>query len=437
MVEGGTVLNVGAAPSSGGTQITVHDLFANVPARRAFVRSLRSETGQIAQVVAEYALAQPAVRFTLVTDGRSAFSSPGTGDMLDVMAAVHGPPVTTEMIRVQRASDTVDVAGVVSAPSLNRPTRAAIHLSVNGRPVANRSLVFALEEAYSGYLMTGRHPVAAVQISLPPHALDANVHPSKREVRFADERAVHGAIHHAVSDALLELRAKSSPSLSDEAAESSVEDLQPGTPAALFTAEVEETRAPLAPEVPVLRIVGQTGATFIIAEGPTGVYMIDQHAAHERILFDHFEGALENGAPPVQPLLEPATVPLDSDMMLALDTNAALLQSFGFGLEPFGDSACLVRAIPSLGGRVGPVELVQEVLTELRHLPEPSAARERALAAMACKAAVKAGQTLRIEEMRELVHGLENTLRPQTCPHGRPTMIHLSHSRLEREFGRR
>jgi DNA mismatch repair protein MutL len=277
-----------------------------------------------------------------------------------------------------------------------------------------------------------------VHLSLPPEDVDANIHPAKAEVRFAREREVHGVLHRAVAGTLLEHhhRERGLGSTANGANEDG-----PGEQAALNMALEEpaahQAEVPGVATMPALRVFGQSNATFIIAEGPQGLYMIDQHAAHERILFDHFEGALENGAPPVQPLLEPATVPLDSDMMLALDTNAALLQSFGFGLEPFGDSACLVRAIPSLGGRVGPVELVQEVLTELRHLPEPSAARERALAAMACKAAVKAGQTLRIEEMRELVHGLENTLRPQTCPHGRPTMIHLSHSRLEREFGRR
>jgi DNA mismatch repair protein MutL len=184
-------------------------------------------------------------------------------------------------------------------------------------------------------------------------------------------------------------------------------------------------------------VFGQSNRTFIIAEGPDGIYMIDQHAAHERILFDRFDEAIGAGDVPSQPLLEPVSVELSPGQTEALEDNAALLASMGLRLEPFGSRSVLVRAVPAMATRVSPGELVTEVLTELETLPRAESPRERVLAAMACKAAVKAGMTLDLQEMRELVTQLERTPRPATCPHGRPTMIHLSHVQLEREFGRR
>jgi DNA mismatch repair protein MutL len=165
--------------------------------------------------------------------------------------------------------------------------------------------------------------------------------------------------------------------------------------------------------------------------------MIDQHAAHERILFDQLDLQMDQGGISAQPLLEPTTLDLEPAQMLALEENGELLARAGFVLEPFGNGACLIRAVPAIGAHSAPIELVGEVLDELCTLPEPAAARERALAATACKAAVKAGQPLDVQEMRELVRQLEHTPRPATCPHGRPTMIHLSHSQLEKQFGRR
>jgi DNA mismatch repair protein MutL len=190
-------------------------------------------------------------------------------------------------------------------------------------------------------------------------------------------------------------------------------------------------------ETPALRVFGQSNRTFIVAEGPNGIYMIDQHAAHERILFDRLDAALDARDVPVQPLLEPLSVPLTPGRMLALEENGELLASMGLALEPFGSDSCLVRGVPALSAGASPGELVLEVLSELETRPHSGSARERALAAMACKAAVKAGTSLDLQEMREIVMQLERTPRPATCPHGRPTMIHLSHMQLEREFGRR
>jgi len=438
-IEFGETVESGTAAVPDGFRIAIADLFANVPARRKFVRSQRAEAGQIASMVAQYVLAQPGIAISLTIDGRVTLQSAGSGLVADALAAVYGAEAAAETCPVEARSEDIMVEGLVSTPRLTRPNRAAVHISVNGRPIANRSLVFALEEAYSGFLMSGRHPLAVVHLRLPAAEVDANIHPSKQEVRFAREREVHRLLHRAVATALLGTHLTESGSRPRPGA-------APGAPAENVAIDLDfpgqdATQSPLppalVPSMPGLRIVGQTGQTFIIAEGPNGLYMIDQHAAHERVIFDMLETALNAGEVTAQPLLAPATVELEPSQMEALEANNSLLEQVGFELEPFGDTACLIRAVPALSGRATPADLVREVLAELESLPQPAAARERALAAMACRAAVKAGQTLGVEEMRELVLQLERTPRPATCPHGRPTMIHLSHMQLEREFGRR
>lgn len=421
---------------SRGCRVAVHDLFVNVPARRAFVRSLRSEAAQVGVVVSQYSLAHPDVRFTFLSDGKSVLAAPGTGHMLDAVTAVYGAGAASHLRPVFWEENGISVTGLVSEPSYSRSHRSAIILFVNGRPVGNRSLPFALEEAYSGYLMVGRHPMALVHLRIPPESVDPNVHPGKSEVRFAREREVHGALYRAVANTLLDLRLEPRPLVTEPAPHTfDVPDTTPTpTQPELIPAENEQ---PAPPSIPALRVFGQTNATYILAEGPNGLYMIDQHAAHERILFDQLMEDFMDGEVPSQRLLEPASIDLSPGQMRALEENGDLLRQAGFWLEGFGDSACLVRAVPVMARGAGLLDLVVEVLEELQNVPEPSAAWERALAMMACKAAVKAGQTLVLPEMRELVTQLEATPRPNTCPHGRPTMIHLSHTMLEREFGRR
>jgi DNA mismatch repair protein MutL len=425
-----------AAPR--GTRITVSDLFSNVPARRTFVRSLRAEGGQIAGVVMRHALAHPDVQFTLALDGVSTFSSPGSGRLEDVAPEVFGAVTSKSLMPVFREEQGIVVEGMVGKPNLSRQNRSLIHIFVNGRSVANRSLIFALTQAFSGFLMSGRYPVAAVHLTVPPNEVDPNIHPSKSEVRFAREREVHGALHRAVEAALTEHRFgenRLEPVTTNGDQPSSADEQIPF--GLLQTLDQVQAAIPEIRAMPALRIFGQANATFIVAEGPSGLYMIDQHAAHERVLFDRFDAELEVGDVSSQSLLEPAPVELNPGQIEALEVNAGLLKRAGFDLEPFGSDACLVRSVPTAAARTKVGELVSEVLTELENLSEPGAARERALAALACKAAVKAGASLDVEEMRELVTQLESTARPTTCPHGRPTMIHLSHTQLEREFGRR
>lgn len=432
-VHFGEIQRVTPVAVSAGTRVAVADLFGNVPGRKKFVRSLRAESGQITSVVWQYALARPEVHFTLSLDGKVTFESPGSGRLADALVAVYGVAVADSTIPVQAEAEGIRIEALVSRPELSRPNRSAIHVAINGRPVISRTLPFVLDEAYSGFLMVGRHPLAALNISVPPTDVDPNVHPSKHEVRLARDREVTGTVYRAVGTALMDSRSGAARPLST---------IEPGDgePVALPLQAAPNAVSPpemLLQETPALRVFGQSNRTFIVAEGPNGIYMIDQHAAHERVLFDRFDEAIEAGAVLVQPLLQPAAVQLSPGQMAALEQNGPLLASMGLTLEPFGTDYVLVRAVPAMSAGTSPAELVTEVLTELETLPHAGSPRERALAAMACKSAVKAGMSLDLQEMRELVMQLERTPRPATCPHGRPTMIHLSHMQLEREFGRR
>jgi DNA mismatch repair protein MutL len=458
LLEEGRVVVHEPTPVVNGTRISVFDLFTDVPARRKHLRSERAEAAAIHAVVTHYALSHPAVAFSLQVDGRPTFSSPGTGRLEDAFAATYGAHLLNHMLSIQ-IDGRVMVSGMVSAPQLTRGNRAAILFSVNGRPVRSAMLTVALEEAYSGLLMVGRHPLAVIHIRLPATEIDPNVHPAKLEVRFVHDREVFAAVQRAVANTLQDLRLTPVVTVGSSLAITTAEErkdhaiLTEPLPSikrgeqGLFKSEQLSISAPsLAVALPALRVVGQSAQTFIIAEGPEGLYMIDQHAAHERVLFDQLiqqrDSALAS-----QPLLEPIALELSARHADALEEYADLLTEFGFDVELFGARSCLVRAVPTAAHGVHPPELVLEILDVLNvdahgttftePVRRPIEVRAHALTVIACKAAVKAGQTLSLSEMRELVVQLEQTANPHTCPHGRPTMVHISTQQLEREFGRR
>jgi len=423
-----------------GTAIEVSDLFAGLPVRRKFLKGRQAEAGAIRQVVGHYAIAYPDVAVTLVADGQVQFSTAGATHLRDVLACLWGVEPEDTLLDVYGERHGVRVRGVVSRVGHTKATRAQQSFFVNGRWVRNRVLGVALEEGYRSMLMGGRHPVAVLFLDVPAAELDVNVHPAKTEVRFLREREVFGAIRHAITTTLAEATAIVAPATAiEEAAEAAepVEQLElldapPGASLPASGAIIPPARA-----LPVLRVLGQASALFIIAEGPEGVYMVDQHAAHERILYDEICAAVAGRAVTVQPLLEPALVELSAQQMATLHDCAELLREHGFEAEPFGAATCMVRALPALLGRARIGEVLAELLDDLSEGKERGDRQERLLATMACKAAVKAGQTLGMEEMRAIVERLETTSRPRTCPHGRPTMILLSTSALERQFGRR
>jgi DNA mismatch repair protein MutL len=429
----GTVAERTTKGRSQGTTVSVINLFRKIPARLKFLKSVATENSHIANVVSHYALAFPEVRFSLTLDGRVALNSPGSGKLLDSIAEVYGVETAANMIEVKSEAAAPQITGMVGLPKVSRSGRGSLSFFVNRRWVNSRMLARAVEEAYHGLLMVGRHPVAVINISLPAKDIDVNIHPTKSEVKFANERAVFSAVNKAVRQALSER----APVPKVEAATKSV-----------FTSEFREPTAPYveadvglsqppptAAALPVLRVLGQLASSYIVAEGPDGLYLIDQHAAHERILFEKIERQREQREIEVQGLLEPMPLEVSPRQEAELWARYQELAEFGFNIEPFGGKTFLVRAVPALVSDKDWMGMLRELLDSIAE-GDKSHWAEAVTSTMACHGAIRAGQSLSDAEMRELVRQLEQSDTPQSCPHGRPTMIHLSYGQLKKDFGR-
>ncbi len=432
-----------------GTTISVRNLLRNVPARLKFLKSATTENSHIANIVTQYALAYPEVRFSLSIDGRKALRTPGSGQLMDSIVEVYGAETARDMLQLGggdkkweggTTSASVRVTGMVGSPTISRSNRNYLSFFVNRRWINSRLLAWAVEEAYHGLLMQGKHPVAVINIEISPEEVDVNVHPTKTEVKFRDERSVFGAVQKAVRRALVELAPV--PGI-EEVATAYGAPGQSGrtlwtspptdfTPAASPPAATQPTPVM---SLPALRLLGQLSGSYIVAEGPEGLYLIDQHAAHERIVFEKVLKQSSQREVEVQGLLEPSTLEVSPGQDEVLKTHYQGLSEFGFSLEPFGDRTYLVRAVPALLHSRDWAATLRELLDSL--LAERNSDwREKLAVSISCHSAIRAGQVLTDDEMRELLRRLEQTDIPNTCPHGRPTIIRLSTAQLEKEFHR-
>ncbi len=453
-LENGAVAKRESRARPRGTTVTVRDLFRRVPARRKFLKTPATENGRVATVVSEYALARPGVAFSLLVDGRQALRTAGRGALLDAVADVYGARVAARMLPVEGAEQvwtategerTVRVTGLVSRPDVSRGTRNDVSFFVNGRWVTGRALAYAVEEAYHGLLMAGRHPLAVLTIDVPPAAVDVNIHPAKSEVKFRHEsdvfRAVQRAVRRALTAELPVTSVEEPPAPFAVPARPETRRVPPGISWAdpLGTgpgpAPAEQPPAPsFLAALPALRVVGQVMQAYIVAEGPDGIYVIDQHAAHERVRFDALRAQRAARKPEVQGLLEPGTLELTPRQAAVLGGVRPLLAELGFALEPFGERSYLVRAVPAHLVK-GWDDALKELLEELSG-EEKSRWEEKTVASIACHNAIRSGQSLSMEEMVALVRQLEETANPHTCPHGRPTIVKMGRDYLERHFGR-
>jgi len=403
-----------------GTTVTAHHLFRKVPARLKFLKSAATEGGHIANLLSQYALAFPEVRFNLVLDGRLALQTSGNGCLKDVVAEVYGLETARQMLEVGETSQVPTVTGLVSPPSLNRSSRSYLSFFVNRRLVQSSPLARATEDAYHGLLMTGKHPIAVINVSLPPQELDINIHPTKRDVKFRNTQTVYTAVQKAIEKVL---------------AKAPLPEVKAGAPTPAPALSLWSVKGGTF-SLPILRVMGQLASSYIMAEGPEGLYLIDQHAAHERVLFEKILDQRAQHQLEIQGLLQPVTIELNPKQQEVLKTKDDLLSEFGFDLEHFGDRSYLLRAVPAVMKEENLAEAVTTLLDSISGEEEPAKRDEKIAQSVACHSAVKAGHTLSSEEMRELIKQLEQTRQPRTCPHGRPTMIHLSSHQLEKEFGR-
>lgn len=431
-LRAGQVVEEGVGIPVPGTTIEVRDLFVNTPARLKFLKSEATETAACVKTVQSYALLYPEVRFELTVDGRSALRTPGDGDARAAAAAVLGPMVAAELLQV----DGDGVCGLVSQPRLSRGTRDSVLLAVNRRPAASRSLLYAIEECYVGLLEKGRHPVTVLEVRTDPHAVDVNVHPAKREVRFHSERAVFADLQKAVRAALTGSRpyrlepAAAAPAVVRDWARPRLHQAPAG--AALPSPSVQP-----APAGSPLRPLGQVLDGYLVAESEEGVVLVDQHAAHERVLYNRFLARLEHRslAAASQALLLPETLELDPAQVAAASDQRERLVALGFTFEEFGPRALRVTAVPAEtpGDRALPA--LRELLTALAE-SRPDTATSDAAASLACHSAVRFGDRLDPSEQRRLLAELEVQDQSITCPHGRPTRLVLSWQELKRHFRR-
>ncbi len=441
----GAVVNRESQGRSQGTTVTVKNLFRKVPARLKFLKSLATENSHIANIVSRYALAFPEVKFALFIDGRATLRTPGSGQLIDSIIEVYGLEVAQNILEIKdkgwesgTAVSSPLVTGMIGSPAISRSNRDYLSLFVNRRWTNSRLLAWAVEEAYHGLLMQGKHPVAVINISLSPNEVDVNIHPTKTEVKFQNEHAVFSAVQKAVRQALIKLMPV--PKIEEVATIYGAPSVpRQGLPVSIgsdsgLTPSLSVAPPTPAVTLPALRILGQLLSSYIIAEGPDGLYLIDQHAAHERILFEKIKDQRLRQEIEVQGLLEPVTFEVNPKQEEVLKSHCENLAEFGFSIEPFGERTFLVRAVPALLSNKDWAEMVRGLLDSGGDKGDWV---EKIAISIACHSAVKAGQVLTDDEMRELVRQLEQVAIPHTCPHGRPTMIRLSLGQLGKEFGRR
>ena len=448
VVDGGHAADVQQVGAPVGTVVRVKDLFYNVPARLKFLKKDPTERRWIDALVTRYALAYPQVRIHLKQENRAALQTSGSGDQREILAGLYGVDVAHQMLEVLANYENLNITGFISSISLTRSNRREITFFVNGRWVQDPALTTALVRAYHTLLMVGRFPIATVFLEMPPEQVDVNVHPAKAEVRFREKDRVFSGVQRAVRRALLAYTPV--PELYTGMDGQPEEDGQPflsKEPLDLdgikTRQQTSSTTLPSQPELatqtrPILRLVGQVASTYLAAEGPDGLYLIDQHAAHERVLFEKFMSQKAESIP-AQSLLEAEAVDFPPSEARLLSGQLPALQRLGFQVEEFGPNTFLVRAIPTLLVDIDPAAALRVLVEDFEEDETPLQSEiEAKIIARVCKrAAIKAGQVLSPQEQSALLEGLVACQSPRTCPHGRPTMIHLSIDLLERQFGRR
>jgi DNA mismatch repair protein MutL len=461
IVDNGVQLANGPAAIPPGTRVRVEQLFGKVPARRKFLRSARSEYAACLDVVRRLAMARPDIGFSLEHDGRRILSLPPGESREDRVAALIDRDLATNHVIVALDRGAVKLAGVASLPTFHRGVADHQYLFVNGRPVRDRLMVGAVRGAYADLLARDRHPVLALFLTVPPDAVDVNVHPAKTEVRFHDATMIRGMIVGGLRAALHDAGARSVERPAVAATDLWEREMVVAAPTAmpggisavvadapqLFTgfapagrAEASPSPIPDAARYPLGIARGQVARTYIIAEADDGLVVVDQHAAHERLVLERMRRALGDGRIAPQTLLLPEVVDLDEPSCDRLEVRAAELAELGLDIERFGPAAMLVRATPALLGTGDVAGLIRDLADDLAAFDDAVTLKEkldRVAATMACHGSVRAGRTLSVAEMNALLREMEVTPHSGQCNHGRPTWIKLAHGDIEKLFGRR
>ena len=478
-LEGGQIAHRAPTGRPTGTEIRVAELFYNVPARRKFLRTERTERRHINAFLTRYAIAYPEVAFRVRHDGRETLQTPGNGDPREVLLNVYGLEVGGSLIKIDAAltaENEIQVRGFVGPTNIHRANRGYITLMINGRWVEDLRITYAIIQAYHTLLPTKRYPIAFVRVEIPPEELDVNVHPAKTEVRFRDADKVFRAVQRAVRATVIEQapaatrwnssRRENGKGEAEQSLRSRLQRLQPSEQFSLPSGKQKKSAATTSTEreqnttpstragsqvtppaekeprpdntrLPPLRIIGQIARMYIVAEGPEGLYLIDQHAAHERVLYEQMRKEWATGDIPAQPLLAAETVTLPTDQAARLEAQLPLLGALGIQVEQIKAGTFQVKALPAPLGNISAQELLADIASsEINRSPVREELERETVLKICKRAAVKGGQVLPPEEMRALIQALEETRNPRTCPHGRPTILQISVKELATQFGR-
>jgi DNA mismatch repair protein MutL len=457
-IDHGAPMGEGPAALPPGTRIQVAGLFEKVPARRKFLRTPRSEYAACLDSVKRLAMARSDVTFTLDHDGRRILTLQPT-DAPTRVAELLSHELDLHGVGIDCARDGLRLAGVISLPTFNRGVADQQYLFVNSRPVKDRLLVGALRAAYRDLIARDRHPIAALFVEVPLDEVDVNVHPAKSEVRFRDPAAVRGLIVGGLRHALDEESQRSAARTQAAAPVmwTTSDSYQPEPSLGLGLSTIREqqqafepvTFAPAARAEPAIEEVqsyplgvarGQVAATYIVAEAEDGLVIVDQHAAHERLVLERMRAAREGVGIARQALLIPEVVDLDEPDCDRLEGAADELASMGLELERFGPGTMIVRAVPAALGKTDPSALLADLAAEIAELGGPLSLRDKldlVAATIACHGSVRAGRVLSVAEMNALLREMEVTPRSGQCNHGRPTWVKLGHGEIEKLFGRK
>ena len=440
-IAGGKIISVKDVGTAEGTTVEVRNLFFNLPARRKFLRSEQTETAHIEHIVTLCALAHPTVAFRLVVEERTRFDLAPATELAGRLRELYGNQLVAQLLPL----DGEGIHGFVGKPGISRADRSQQHIFVNGRPVESKGINYALLEGYHTGLMKGKFPVTFLFLEINPELVDVNIHPAKREVRFRDEFAVRQCVTAAVRQALAPVGPTFQPVTSTgwpQSAPSATPTPSPATetqttlpvvdtPAATATVETEDGQ---------WRVLGAIGRLYVLIESPEGLVLMDQHAAHERVLFERMLKELTVETAPAQKLLLPVTLELDARDAEFLAGNLKTLHKLGLGVSEFGERTFLIDAVPPYFKLDNLAQTFRDIVDELRQTGEQVHARrlgEDKIATTVCRHAVKARDPLQGEELRGLLRQLHQCDLPYTCPHGRPTLIQISYAELEKKFGRK
>lgn len=487
-IEAGRINNLQHIGAPDGTTFSISNLFFNTPARLKFLKTSQTELGHITDIISSFALAYPNIFFKLIHNGKEVLTSPATGVRLNSIYNVMGKDIAKKMIEISFETQVMQVNGYVASPEINRNTRRDQTFFVNGRPIRSRTISHALEQAFKGLIQPGRYPLAVLFINMEPQLVDVNVHPTKAEVKFTSEHEVHSAVHRAVNDALM--KGAAAPSISNNIRQTSSDlNLRPDyippvqntisftdisaqhDPNVSFRDYLDQRKQQLTAqsdadpfantnqgvpmeESPVpeasfdavrtvrlsgVRVIGQAKNTYILSECDDGVLIIDQHVAHERVLYDRMIRSSAESDTYIQRLIIPLTLSFSAREAAIIKHRLKDIIKSGFELEDFGQNTYVLRGVPANIPSADAEKTLKEMIEELLDLSTSKhllVKADQVLITASCKMAVKAGEKLAQQEMEKLIEDLLKCDNPFVCPHGRPIIVSLSKWELDRKFRR-